>query len=155
MSAEAIAAEIAEVAPAYAGITWDSLAWGEGREGIVAPGPDGTQPLVHAPEDHAPAPVGRDLVLHLARVLYDSGTLIQAGPSLAKLAPEPAAYVHPEDATRFGVKAGSMIRLTGSSSSVELPAVLDSSLVAGTVYLPMHLGASIGSGLEIAMEAVL
>ena len=38
--------------------------------------------------------------------------------------------------------------------SVELPTVLDASLVAGTVYLPLHLGASIGAGLEITMEAV-
>ncbi len=153
-SAEAIAAEITASAPAYAGITWDSLSWGEGRRGIVAPGPAGSQPLMHAPEDHAPAPVGRDLVLHLARVLYDGGTLTQAGPSLAKLARPAAAHVHPEDATRFGVQAGTMVRLTGSGGSVELPVVLDPSLVAGTVYLPLHCGASIGSGLEITMEAV-
>ncbi|MBU1227359.1 MAG: hypothetical protein KJ698_09155, partial [Actinobacteria bacterium] len=108
----------------------------------------------HAPEDHAPPPVGRDLVLHLARVLYDQGTLTQAGPSLAKLARPAAAHVHPEDATRFGIPAGATVRVTGSGGSVELPAVFDPSLVAGTVYLPLHCGASIGAGLEITMEAV-
>ncbi|MCJ7724889.1 MAG: molybdopterin-dependent oxidoreductase, partial [Acidimicrobiia bacterium] len=153
-SAEALAAEIAAEAPAYTGITWESLVWGAGRNGIVAPGPDGSQSLVHTPEDHAPPPVGRDLVLHSARVLYDSGTLTQAGPSLAKLAPAPAAYIHPEDAARFGITAGSMVRLVGSGGTAELPAVFDHSLVAGTVYVPLHLGASIGSGLEISMEAV-
>jgi len=153
-SAEAIAAEIAEAAPAYAGITWDLLAWGEGRQGVVAPGPAGSQPFTRDPEDHAPAPVRRDLVVHLARVLYDGGTLTQAGPSLAKLAPEPAAYVHPEDAARFGVTAGAKVRIDGSGGSAELPAVFDASLVAGTVYLPLHLGAEIGTDLEITMEAV-
>jgi NADH-quinone oxidoreductase subunit G len=153
-SAEGLAAEIAASAPAYEGITWEALAWGEGRQGIVAPGPDATQSLNHTPQDHPSAPVGRDLVLHLARVLYDGGTLTQAGPSLAKLAAEPAAYLHPEDATRFGIKEGAIVRLTGSGGSVELPSIFDPSLVAGTVYLPLHLGASIGSGLEISMEAV-
>ena len=153
-SAEELAAEIASTAPAYGGLTWDALAWGEGRQGIVVPGPEGEQPLTHAPQDNAPAPVGRDLVLHLARVLYDGGTLTQAGPSLAKLAPEPAAYIHPEDATRYGIPEGATIRVNGSSGSTELPAVFDTSLVAGTVYIPLHLGASIGSGLEITMEAV-
>ena len=153
-SSDAIAGEMAAVAPAYAGLSWDGLAWGEGRRGIVAPGPEGTQPIAHIPQDHAPAPVGRDLVLHLARVLYDRGTLTQAGPSLSRLAPEPAAYVHPEDAARFGIEAGEMVRIAGSGGTVELPAVFDASLVAGTVYLPLHLGASIGSGLEITMEAV-
>ncbi|MCB2224320.1 MAG: NADH-quinone oxidoreductase subunit NuoG [Actinobacteria bacterium] len=153
-SAEALAAEIAGTAPAYAGITWEALSWGAGREGIVAPGPEGSQPLAVAPEDHAPPPAARDLVLHQARVLYDRGTLTQAGPSLAKLAKEPAAYVHPEDATRFGIKAGAAVRLTGSGGSAELPVVLDPSLVAGTVYVPLHLGAALGAGLEISMEAV-
>ncbi|MBU1228069.1 MAG: NADH-quinone oxidoreductase subunit NuoG, partial [Actinobacteria bacterium] len=44
-SAEALAAEMAATAPAYAGITWEALSWGEGRRGIVAPGPAGSQPL--------------------------------------------------------------------------------------------------------------
>jgi len=120
----------------------------------VAPGPEGIQPATHIPQDRAPAPVGRDLVLHLARVLYDRGTLVQAGPSLAELAAEPAAHLHPEDAARFGIEAGGLVRITSSAGTVELPAVFDASLVAGTVYLPLHLGASIGSGLEITMEAV-
>ena len=53
--------------------------------------------------------------------------------------------------SRFGRK---MVRISSGGGSVELPAVLDASLVAGTVYLPLHLGASIGSGLEISVEAV-
>ena len=153
-SADVVANEIAAVAPAYAGLSWDGLARGEGRSGIVAPGPEGTQPIAHIPQDHAPAPVGRDLVLHLARVLYDHGTLTRAGPSLAKLAPDPTAYLHPEDAARFGIESGEMVRITSGGGAVELPAVFDASLVAGTVYLPLHLGASIGAGLEITMEAV-
>jgi predicted molibdopterin-dependent oxidoreductase YjgC len=153
-SAEVVAAEMEETAPAYAGITWEALARGEGREGIVAPVPGGTQPMIHVPADHAPPPVARDLVLHLARVLYDRGTLTAAGPSLAGLAASAAAYVHPGDAARFGVTEGGTVRITGSGGSCELPAAIDPTLAPGTVYLPFRLGAAIGAGLEITLEAV-
>jgi NADH-quinone oxidoreductase subunit G len=152
-SAAAVAGQITAEAPAYAGIGWEELAWGEGREGIVVPA-RGSQPLVYEPVDRAPAPAARDLVLHLGRVLYDHGTLTQAGPSLAKLAPQPRAYLHPSDANRLGVVEGSAVRLSGSGGEAELPAAFDAGLVPGTVYLPFNLGVSIGPGLEVGLEVV-
>ena len=152
-AAEALAAEIAEVAPAYAGVTWDLLDWGAGRSGVVAP-LDAESVPSYLPADTGPAARGGDLVLHLARVLYDRGTIVAMGPSLAGLAAEPAAHLHPDDAGRLGISAGSTVRLSGSGGSAELPAIVDPSLAPGTVYLPFNLGASVGNGLEVSIEAV-
>jgi NADH-quinone oxidoreductase subunit G len=153
-SAETLAAEIDAVAPAYAGVTWESLDWGAGRSGVVTPIDPETAPPPYLPADAAPASRGADLVLHLARVLYDRGTTVAMGPSLAGLAAEPAVHLHPDDAARLGITAGVTVRLTGSGGSAELPAAVDPSLAPGTVYLPFNLGASVGNGLEVAVEAV-
>ncbi len=153
-SAAALAKEIAATAPAYRGITWDALAWGDGREGLVAPGPEGESGIEYRPSEEAPAPETADWTLHLARVLYDGGTLVGAGPSLARLAPEPGAYLHPEDAGRLGVAEGSQVRLTGSSGEAVLAAAFDESLAPGTVYLPFNLGVSVGTGRAVTVEAV-
>jgi NADH-quinone oxidoreductase subunit G len=119
-SAAALGKEIAAVAPAYRGITWDSLVWGAGREGLVAPGPEGTSGPEYRPSEEAPAPETAEWTLHLARVLYDGGTLVQAGPSLARLAPDPAIYLHPDDAGRLEIAEGSQVHLTGSKGEATL-----------------------------------
>ncbi len=89
-SAEALSAEIAAAAPAYAGVTWAALDWGAGREGLLLPTPAPYGLPLEAPQEEA-----GDLSLHLARVLYDRGTLVQQGPSLARLAPEAGAAPAP------------------------------------------------------------
>jgi NADH-quinone oxidoreductase subunit G len=154
MSSEAVAKEIAAVAPAYTGVTWDALDWGDGRDGVVVPGPEGSQPLGFVPVGRdLPAP-SSELTLHLARTLYDHGTAVRQGPSLAKLAPEPAVHLHPDDARRYGVGTDSPVRISGSAGEAELTVRLDDSLAPGTVYLPFNLGVSIGTGLEVTLEAV-
>jgi predicted molibdopterin-dependent oxidoreductase YjgC len=144
-TAAALAKEIATVAPAYAAMSWDALDWGRGRDGIVASG--GT--FTHPPSASAQDPATGDLTLHLGRVLYDGGTIVTAGESLAGLAPEPAAYLHPDDATRLGCAAGDRVTVTGNAGSAALPVAIDRSLAKGTVYVPFNLGASIGNGLDV------
>jgi len=148
-SAEALAAEIAVVAPAYAGITWDSL----DADGTVAPA-EGNRAFTYRPAapDLPAAPGSR--TLHLGRVLYDGGTMVARGPSLARLVAAPAAHLNPGDAGRLGVADGDEIRLTGSAGQAVLPVAIDSSLATGTVYLPFNLGVSVGTGLEIEVEVV-
>ncbi len=148
-TAEALAAEIAAAAPAYAGITWASLAWGAGRDGIQA-----ATPVPYDLPLEAPVEESGDMVLHLARVLYDRGTVVQQEPALAGLAAAPSLHIHPADAARRGVTEGGMVRLVGSSGVAELPAVFDPSLAPGTVYLPPNLGAAVGSGLRVSVEGV-
>ncbi|GIU91524.1 MAG: NADH-quinone oxidoreductase subunit G [Acidimicrobiia bacterium] len=134
-SAEAIAKEIAEVAPAYRGVTWDVLDW-EARDGVVVPGGEGTQPLVYLPAD-TPGPIIKaDLVLHSARTMYDDGVTMRHTPHLHRLAPGAALHVHPDDAARLGL--GFRARVVGSSGSATLPVVTDPSLARGVVYVPFN-----------------
>ncbi|HUU61949.1 MAG TPA: molybdopterin dinucleotide binding domain-containing protein, partial [Acidimicrobiia bacterium] len=102
----------------------------------------------------APGEQSGEMVLHLARVLYDRGTLAQQGPALAGLAAAPALRLHPADAARLGLAEGGAARLSGSSGAVERPAVLDPSLAPGTVYLPVNLGAAVGDRPAVSVEAV-
>jgi NADH-quinone oxidoreductase subunit G len=148
-AAEALSAEIAAAAPAYAGVTWAALDWGAGREGLLLPTPAPYGLPLEAPQQEA-----GDLSLHLARVLYDRGTLVQHGPSLAPLAPGAVLRLHHADAARLGVADGGRVRLTGSAGSAELPAALDASLTPGTVYLPVNLGVAVGGGLRVSVEAL-
>ena len=147
-SASALAKEIATVAPAYAAVGWDALDWGTGRDGIVASGGSFT----HHPAGTARDATGGDLVLHLGRVLYDGGTIVTAGPSLARLAAEPAAHLHPDDAARLGFAAGDRVTVTGNAGSAMMPVALDRTLAKGTVYVPFNLGAAIGNGLDVRVE---
>jgi len=148
-SAEALAAEVAEVAPAYAGVAWDTLDRGAGREGRLLPVPVPYRLPLEAPQEES-----GDLVLHLARVLYDRGTMLQQGGSLAGLAGEPVLGLHPADAARRGAAEGSRVRLTGSAGSAELTAAFDPSLAPGTVYLAANLGAAVGPGLRVDVEVL-
>ncbi|MDP8958398.1 MAG: NADH-quinone oxidoreductase subunit NuoG [Actinomycetota bacterium] len=153
VSAQAVNKEISEVAPAYRGITWEGLDFSEGREGIVAPGTSGTQPLEYIPVDPG-LPVRRaPTALHLARVLYDRGALVRAEPSLAPLAPGPIAFLHPEDAARVGAEEGGHVLLTTASGSAELPVGLDPSLSPGTVYVPFNQdGVALGDDLAVRVS---
>jgi NADH-quinone oxidoreductase subunit G len=145
-SAEAIAEEIRLVAPAYAGISWDLLDWGEGREGVVVPTGDGHQPLEYIPVDPGLPSTEEGWGLHLGRVLYDDGVLTRMSPSLAPLSAEARAYVHPADAAAASLHAGVRVTVAGATGSVGLPLGIDPSLVPGTVYVPANLAAT--SGLD-------
>jgi len=145
--AASLAAAIEAEVPGYAGITWDALDWGEGRDGMIAASP-ARNPVSPVAVDRS----GDGLALHLGRVLYEHDRTIAHGPSLAKLVPEPAAYLHPDDAAAHGIAAGDRVVLHGSRGSAELDAALDDSLAPGTVYLPFNVGASVGSGLSVRVE---
>ena len=144
-SAEAVSAEIAVVAPAYAGVTWDSLSWGPGREGVVLPGREGTQPIQYVPIDRGVPVVAGHRVLYTARVLYDDGVMIRHSDGIAGLAQRAAAYLHPRDASMLAVADGDevVIHLDGT---VRLPVVVDPTLTEGTIYVPFNLAATRGLG---------
>jgi NADH-quinone oxidoreductase subunit G len=145
VSPEAIGAEITRVAPAYAGVAWDRLSWGDDREGLVLPGPDGTQPLKHTPIDHGVPVVSGQRVLHTARVLYDDGVMVRHSSGISGLAAPGAAYLHPRDASVLAVTEGDEI-VIHVDGEVQLPVVIDPSLVEGTVYVPFNLTGTAGLG---------
>ncbi|MEN8235106.1 MAG: NADH-quinone oxidoreductase subunit NuoG [Actinomycetota bacterium] len=154
-SAGAISEEIAAVAPAYGGIAWDQLSWGAGRDGIVLPGPDGAQPLEHAPSDKGVPATSGHRVLHTARVLYDDGVMVRHSSGIAGLASQGAAHLHPRDASVLAVTEGDEVEIRGDGE-VRLPVVIDPSLAEGTVYVPFNLArtAGLGAAAEVRLDAV-
>ncbi len=143
------------VAPAYAGVTWDGLTWGPGREGIVLPGPDGTQPLTVTPIDPGLSVTSGHLALHSARVLYDDGVIVRHSTGISGLAPHGAAYLHPRDASLLAVVDGDEVVVHGDGD-VQLPVVIDPTLEEGTVYVPFNLAATaaLGAVPTVRVDAV-
>ncbi len=151
-SAEALMKEIASVAPAYRGVSWDLLDWGAGREGVVVPGPDGVQPLEYVPVDPGLRSGTGRLALHLGRVLYDDGVITRMSPSLAGLAPEARVWLHPRDAGALAVTEGASVRVIGDNGSATLTVGFDTSLAPGTVYVPANLAETAALGMSPIVE---
>ena len=157
VSAEAIAKEIADVAPAYAGITWDLVTW-DLPDGAVVPLDGATQPLEYVPV--VAAGVGSQdtspFALHSGRTMYDNGVVVQRGPSLAGLAPDAAVYLHPADAGRIDVQPGGLVRVASANATVDLPVLLDASLTEGVVYVPFNQPGvvSLGSASHVTVVKV-
>jgi NADH-quinone oxidoreductase subunit G len=156
LSAEVIMKEIAGIAPAYAGIGWELLDWGEGRDGVVLPGPEGAQPLQHMPvETSITATTGR-FTLHLGRVLFDNADVLRHSPSLDMLVQPAAAAFHPRDLAVLAVQPGDTVRVAGDYGSVDLPVRVDESLAEGTVYVQANMDGSraLGAPLIVQVDAV-
>jgi NADH-quinone oxidoreductase subunit G len=154
-TAESIAKEISEVAPAYAGVTWDHLDW-EARDGAVVP-ITGTQSLRHIPValkgDTAPS---APLLLHVGRTLYDDGVMVRQSPMLHQLASGPVAHLHPEDAKRAGAQDGHPVKVVTSHGEGEFSAVIDEGTPEGVVYVPFNQpgAASLGTDPVVRVTAV-
>ena len=150
-SAETITKEIAQVAPAYAEVSWHRLL--PGTQGIVVPGSDGRQPLQYAPGDAPESAAGDGLTLHAARTLYDDGVMIRHSPGIAEFAPDAAVHLHPSDAEALSVEEGDLVVVTVDGEA-ELGVVFDLSLAPGTVYVPFNQrgSAALGASGEVTIE---
>ncbi len=135
-SPEAISKEIATVAPAYEGVTWDVVE--AGRDGVVVPHEGAGQPLSYLPADTPGKTHSGEFVLHYARTMFDDGVHLRHGGSLAELAQGAAAYLHPDDARRLGLKEGTMVDVKTKAGSARLPLRIDESLIHGVVYVPFN-----------------
>jgi NADH-quinone oxidoreductase subunit G len=154
-TAESIAKEISEVAPAYEGITWDHLDW-EARDGAVVP-ISGSPALSHIPValkgDTAPS---APLLLHVGRTLYDDGVMMRQSPMLHHLAPGPVAYLSLEDAKRAGAQDGHTVKVVTSHGEGEFSAIVDVGTPEGVVYVPFNQpgAASLGTDPVVRVTAV-
>jgi NADH-quinone oxidoreductase subunit G len=138
------------------------LEWDE-KEGAVVPYGEAVQPLIHHPaaadrkalEAMSRQPSTGAFALHLARTLYDDGVLMRNSLSLHALAPGAAVHLHPEDAGRLGVTEGALVEVKSVDASIRLPAVLDSSLLTGVVYVPFNQPwtPSLGAALSVVVAA--
>ncbi len=151
-SAETITKEIAQVAPAYGGVSWHRLL--PGTEGIVVPGSEGTQPLQYIPVDPGLEVSDAGLTLHAGRVLYDDGVMIRHSPGIAGLAPEARLYLHPADAEALSVVEGDSV-VVGVDGEAMLTVVIDPTLAKGTIYVPFNQrgSAALGAVGEVTVAA--
>ena len=155
VSAETIAKEIAEVAPAYEGVTWDLLEWDE-RDGVVVP-IQGSQQINYIPVSLAgPRAPRAGLTLHVARTLYDDGVLMRHSPSLHPLAPGPLVHLNPEDARRLGAQDGRPMRVVTKHGEGDFAAVIDEDTPEGVVFVPFNQpgGVSLGTDPVVRVTAV-
>jgi NADH-quinone oxidoreductase subunit G len=155
-SAEALMKQIATVAPAYRGVSWDLLDWGDGREGVVLPGPEGAQPLAYVPVDTGLIAGSDRLALHSGRVMYDDGVRVRHAPSMARQQPAGFVGLHPRDAGAFALTEGDVVRVVGGEASIEVPVRIDPGLAEGAAYVPFNLPhtAELGAPAGITIETV-
>lgn len=152
--ADEIFAEMASLTPQYAGMSHRRLE--EGGLQWPCPSPDhpGT-PILHvgkfsrglglfSPVEYKPPAEEVDeeypLIFSTGRVLYHwhGGTLSRRSPKLDALAPEPEVEIHPEDAHRYGIKDGGMVRVISRRGEVEARAYLTYRSPPGTVFMTFH-----------------
>ena len=154
-SAETIAKQISENAPAYQGVNHDLLEWEE-RSGVVVPMAGG-QPFDHIPVAlEGPKAPGAQFTLHSARTLYDDGVRVRHCTSLAPLAPGAVAHINPADAPGLGVKNGSAVKVTTGHGEGVFTAIVDEGTPSGVVYVPFNqVGAdSLGTDPVVRVKVV-
>jgi NADH-quinone oxidoreductase subunit G len=85
-----------------------------------------------------PPPDSYALRLVARRRLYDQGTLVQACPSLAVLAPAPALRANPYDLDRLGVQTGGRVRVR-AGQALEMEALADTDVPRGVAVVDLDL----------------
>jgi ferredoxin-nitrate reductase len=114
-----------------------------GRARLIADRPLG---LGEPPDEEFP------LVLIVGRYLGQWHTMTRTAhvPRLMELHPEPLLEVHPTDAAAAGLEEGTKTRVLSRRGALTVKTTLTERIRPGTVFLPMHWGASQG---ELACEA--
>lgn len=154
-SAEEIFAEFTELTPSYAGISYKRL---EKEGGIQWPCPTPKHPgttylhkdkfvrgkgLFHAIEFIPPAELPDKeypLLLTTGRVLYHyhTGSMTRRDAGLNFRYPEGHVEMHPVDAMEMGVAEGEKVRVTSRRGRIEMPVMVTSRSLQGTVFIPFH-----------------
>jgi formate dehydrogenase major subunit len=153
-SAEDIMAEINQLTPSYAGITYDRIQ----DEGIQWPCPNTEHPgtkylhkdqfsrgrgLFHAVEYIPPAELPDEefpYILSTGRVLYHyhTGTMSRKTKGLVERFPESLVEINPRDAEKLGIGEGNSIRVTSRRGSVQAKATVTERAPEGTVFMNFH-----------------
>jgi formate dehydrogenase alpha subunit len=153
-SAEDIMKEINQLAPSYAGITYDRIQ----DEGIQWPCPNAEHPgtkylhkdqfsrgkgLFHAIEYIPPAELPDKefpYILSTGRVLYHyhTGTMSRKTKGLVERFPESLVEINPRDAEKLGIKEGNLIKVTSRRGSVQAKATVTERAAEGTVFMNFH-----------------
>jgi len=106
--------------------------------GIARPAPISFDPA-RWPAPAAPAPDSYSHRLVARRVLYDHGSLVQAAPSLAGLAPAQQLRLPRRELERLGVAEGDEVRVRSNRGELVVPVAGDDSVPAGVALLGLNL----------------
>ena len=98
-----------------------------------------------------PTTADRPLVLTSGRVADQWHTMTRTGqsPRLLALEPEPRLDMHPKDAQRAAVEDGEWARVESDRGHVDARVRVTTDIQPGTVFLPIHWGASQPDSCEV------
>jgi predicted molibdopterin-dependent oxidoreductase YjgC len=142
--------EIAQVAPLFAGVSYDRL----DGDGLQWPVPDAAHPgtpVLHVGSfarglgrlslvEYVPSPgSGNGLLLTTGRGLahYNSGSMTRR-THLRALTPDDRLEIHPEDARARGIHDGDLVLLTSANGETRARARVTDRVPPGTVFLSFH-----------------
>lgn len=119
------------------------------------------------PARHPPLDVGSDVsrrsaereeghpyVLTLGDTLFDRGVLMTRSSTIADLAGEPWALIHPDDAAGLGAADGDSVVIASTRGSVAVRARISPSIRRGEVFLPRGFDAAPANRLVDAAEPI-
>ncbi|MHC4982437.1 MAG: formate dehydrogenase subunit alpha [Planctomycetota bacterium] len=151
---EEVFAEMAELTPSYAGMSYPRLEpWG-----LQWPCPDAGQggtPYLHKdqfargrgrfmpakfkPPDESPDEQ-YDLILTTGRIYFHwhTGSLTRRTSPLSRESPEAFVEISPEDAGARGIKPGQAVRVATRRGSITLKARVTSDVAPGVIFIPFH-----------------
>jgi predicted molibdopterin-dependent oxidoreductase YjgC len=153
-SAGEIMAEINQVTPSYAGITYERIE----QEGIQWPCPNTDHPgtrflhrdrfsrgrgLFHAIEYIPPAETtDKDfpMILSTGRVLfhYHTGTMTRLSKGSMERCPESLVEIHPNDAEKLGIADGQMVKVTSRRGALQAKAKVTTRSDRGMIFMNFH-----------------
>ena len=159
--------EIARVAPAFAGVSYDRL----GEDGLQWPVANRDHPgtaILHQQQfpqgraelarvDYLPSPslTGRTepLVLITGRALehYNCGSMTRRSPTLA-LRPHETVEIHPDDASARDIRDGDAVVVTSQQGEARGIATVSDDVSPGTLFMTFHFPES---GTNYVTSAVL
>ncbi len=136
-SVPAIFAEIASVAPQYAGLSWESLG-DAGQQWAWEALPSHIELTPVKPLE--PAPLEKPFTMRLVtgNLLWDDGNVFAATERMAAMGRK-AAWMHPDDAAAIDAFDGDILAIRSRVATVELPLHISSHIKQGCVFIPFSL----------------
>lgn len=162
-NSRSIMEEIAQVTPSYCGINYDRLK----ARGIHWPCTGTDHPgtpclhmdqftcglgIFHAIEYIPPAEVPDKeypLFLTTGRLLYQyhTGTMSMKSAGLNQKAPECFVEISPQDALKYAVEDGAILRVSSRRGEIEAKAKITDMAADGTLFIPFHYAAAAANKL--------